>query len=254
MYSREINGVRAMLCCPTYGPVEPLIQKSLRVAMMTASNHGLKWAGDVSPDHMAFGTARNQAAQAAFDFPDTTDGIIWVDSDIDLKPDHIWRLVGTATELGIDFLCGVYHKKGEPYDPVIYWYEQDLDAYYPIENYSPDFVTKISACGFGIVWTSTKCIQTIANNNEHFDEDGKWFPDTRHMPKKWKSWDGRPGLGEDFNFCDKARLSGVQLYVDTGIAPTHCGNYVGYNKDMYDKWLADNGGHLKFGNREGWRG
>jgi hypothetical protein len=250
----ELNGIRAMLCCPTYGPVEPVIQKALRVAMMSASNHGLWWAGDISPDHIDFGSGRNQAAQAAFDFPDSTDGIVWVDSDILLEPSHIWRLVGTAKEREIDFLAGVYHKKGEPYDPVIYWYEPDLDAYFPIERYEPGFVTPIGAAGFGMMWTSTKTIQAIANNKSHFEEVGRWFPDTRHMPKNWRSPDGRPPLGEDFNFCDKARMAGIQLYLDTGIMPTHCGNFLGYNRDMYLKWLKENGGHYIPPDKEGWRG
>jgi len=254
----ELKGMRAMLATPTYGPVDPFCQKALRVAMMTASNHGLWWAGDVSADKSDFGTARNQAAQACYDHPADTDGILWIDSDIVCEPDTILKLLGDARRNNVEFLSGVYHKKAPPYEPVIYWYNKDLDAYYLIENYEGNFVSPAGpdggACGFGLVWTATSVIQAIKHNEAHWDEWGKWFPDTRHMPKGWRSHDGRPGLGEDFNFCDKARMAGVRLHIDTGCSVGHRGDGTVYDKAMYQKWLDEHGGHFKPPDPEAWRG
>lgn len=250
----ELKGISAMLACPTYGPVDPFCQKMLRVAMMSAGNRGLRWAGDVSADKQDFSTARNMAAQTLFDFPDSADGIVWVDSDIVLEQDSIIKLVGTAKRNNIDFLCGVYYKKGEPYDPVVYWYDPELDVYLGIENFALDMVVPISACGFGFVWTSTKTIQAIADNKAYFDEHGKWFPDTRHLPKGSRTPDGRHPFGEDFNFCDKARMAGIQLHMDTGLQLGHKGDGTVFDRAKYLQWLADNGGHLKPLDKERWRG
>ena len=197
---QELKGLRAMLASPTYGPVDPFCQKTLRTAMMSASNHGLFWAGDVSPDKQGFGTARNMAAQSLVDHPDDADGIVWVDSDIVLENDSLLKLLGTVRRTGYDFVCGIYHKKGAPYDPVIYWYEPDLDSYCSVESFNPGFVTEIGACGFGFVWTGIKVLLAIQANKKHFDNEGKWFPDTRYLPKESKAPDGRPPFGEDFNF------------------------------------------------------
>ena len=251
---RELDGVTAMMAIPTYEPVHPQCAKMVRIAMMGASNHGIRWAGDSSAHKMDFATTRNMAATSLYDHPESADGIIWIDSDILVQPDSIIKLIGDAKYNGFDFLCGVYHKKGEPYDPVIYGYDEDLDGYTGVENYSLDVITKIGACGFGFVWTSTECIMAIANNKKHWDDHGKWFPDTRHNAKGWRSFDGRPPMGEDFNFCDKARLAGVQLYVDTGIQLGHKGDGTVFDRAKYLQWLADNGGHLKPLEEERWRG
>lgn len=251
---QELKGLRAMLSSPTYGPVDPFCQKTLRAAMMSASNHGLWWAGDISPDKQGFGTARNMSAQSLADHPDDADGILWVDSDIVLGNDSILKLLGSVRRTGYDFMCGVYHKKGEPFDPVIYWYDPDLDAYLSVENYNPGFITPIGACGFGLVWTGVRVIQAVAANAAHFDNEGKWFPDTRYLPKGSKAPDGRPPFGEDFNFCDKARMAGCQLYVDTGVLVGHKGDGTIFDRNHYLKWLAENGGHYKPPDLEAWRG
>jgi hypothetical protein len=246
---KELEGLTASLASPAYGPIDPDCQKSLRVAMMSASNHGLHWAGDISTNKQKFSSARNMAAQEVFDNPSATDGIVWVDSDQMLEADSILRLLSDMRANKLDFVCGIYHKKAEPFDPTIYYYLEDLDKYTVIENYSvdPPFCAPIGACGFGMVWTSTKLIQTIAAMPCFDAESGRWFPDTRDMPEDWVGPDGRPGFGEDFSFCDKARRAGFQLYVDTGVCVGHKGDGTIFDRRCYLQWLEAHGGHLHDG-------
>ena len=250
---RELEGLTAMMAMPSYEHIHPGIAKCVRVAMMTASNHGLRWAGDVSAHKLDFGTTRNMAAQSLFDHPKDADGIIWVDTDILLEPDSILKLLGDVRSYDLDFLCGVYHKKGEPYDAVFYGYDEVVDSYRGVESYGLNLLLRVYACGFGFVWTSFHTIDAMFQNKAHWDDSGKWFPDTRHMPQGWRSWDGRPPMGEDFNFCDKARMAGIKLYVDTGIQLGHMGDGTIFNRNKYLDYLEKNGGKLPKLDKDRWR-
>lgn len=253
---KELDGLRAMLVSPTYGPPPTSCSKSLRVSMMTASNHGIYWTGDASPDKQGWSSARNMAAQTGVDNSDSTDGIVWVDSDIVLEADSVLKMLVNVLKHRLDFVTGVYHKKAPPYEPVIFGYEDDVDSYLTVEQYpvDPPQLLAIGACGFGFVWTSTKLLKAISEMKDFNPDVGMWFPDTRDMPVGWRGPDGRPGMGEDFSFCDKARRAGYQLYVDTGCLVEHMGDGTAFGRAMYLKWLEENGGHFKPPDRKAWRG
>ena len=234
---QELKGLKALLVCPSYGPIDPLCQKQLRAAMMSASNHGLYWSGDASCDHQKFSDSRNNSAAVLSENPDYADGIMWVDSDILLKPDSILKLLVGMRRMEVDFVTGVYHKKAPPYEPVMFCWEDDLKRYLLVDNYTPgEYLQPIGSCGFGFVWTSGKVIQTIAKMDDFEPKAGRWFPDTRDLPK---------GMGEDFNFCDKARRAGIQLHVHLGCLVEHMGDGTVFGREDYIRWLAANGGHYK---------
>jgi hypothetical protein len=222
MIGQELKGVKALLVTPTYGPVDPDAQKSLRVAMMTAANHGLNWAGDASPDRMTYGYARNKAAQVLFDFPDLADGIMWVDSDIMVDPMAITRLVETAVSNKVDFATGIYHKRAGNYEPLIYHFDPIKEKFFIIPEYPENTFMKVGGCGFGFVWTGVNCL-TQMSKHPTFDSKRGWFPDMRDMG----------GFGEDLNFCYKAIQCGVQLYADTGVQVGHLGDAVAYGREHY---------------------
>lgn len=215
---RELEGITAILAVPTYGPVDPKYSIAVRAAMMSASNRGLRWSGDASPDRMDFATARNTVAQQAMDAD--ADGVIWVDSDIEPEPLSIARLVNSAKDL--DFVTGVYHKRGWPHEPVMYHYNPDLKRFFVIEGYPENSFLKIGGCGFGFVWTSTKMIRAIAEHKD-FSKKRGWFPDDRHSG----------GFGEDMSFCYAANNAGFNLFVDTGIQVGHDGIW---RKDYLKAW------------------
>lgn len=208
-----LSGMRVSLAVPSYGSLEPLCAKSVRVAMMSASNHGLKWAGDPSPDRLGWSAARNIVAETAYLDRASTTGIVWIDADSVVPPDGILRLLDVAKRNDYDFVSGVYHRRLPPYEPVIYRYEPELDRYLYAVFYPPNQLVPMAGCGFGFVYTSTRLLTRI-HDSPHFTTKRGWFPDDRSSG----------GLGEDLSFCAAARREGVQLYVDTGIQVGHLGD------------------------------
>jgi len=219
----ELAGLRAAICVPTTGHIEPLCEKDLRVGMMVAANHGLSWTADCSPDRQGYGPGRNAAAQSIFEAgSDLADGIMWVDSDIRQQPSDIFNLLLAARQFNAEFATGIYHQRQPPNRPVFYeWREKDKKfstAYsYPKNTFAP-----VGGCGFGFVWTSLKCLQEIAKNGE-FDPFSGWFADKRDFG----------GFGEDLNFCYLALRSDIQLYAHTGVQVGHSGDPLVITEDTY---------------------
>jgi len=218
--SKPLDGLTAILVSPTYGGVDPICVRSLRVAVMSASSRGLKWAGDASPDRMTYGLARNVSAAILRKEPAVADGILWVDSDIHCQPDSIIRLLTTARTYKLDFLTGIYHSRKPPNLPVIY-HRAENGKYLQCVDYPKETTLSLDACGFGFVWTASNVINRIADSPAFTSKEG-WFPDRRDVG----------GFGEDISFCDLARQAGVQLYVDTGVQ-------VGHSGDTQVIWEAD---------------
>ena len=208
MKGKELEGMKAILVTPTYGNVDPLCAKDLRVAMMTASNHGLEWAGDASPDRVGFSAARNEGANLTWLLgKGNLDGAMWVDSDIRMKPDDILRLLDSVRKYDAEFVTGVYHLRGALYHPVFYNFSKSKQKFQPYTDYPPAAFYPVEGCGFGFVWTSWALLDKIRNSGEFKTEEG-WFPDKRDMDD---------GFGEDLEFCKRAMDVGVQLYVNTSV-------------------------------------
>ena len=209
----ELIGKKAVLACPSYGPIDPDCVKSVRIAIMHSVSRGLHWVGDASPDRMMFSTARNTVAQFLYENPGEADGVLWIDSDIIVPKEAISRLLtNTVYEPGIDFITGVYHQRLPVHNPVFYNFNHEKKTFQPAEEYPLDTIGAIDGCGFGFVWTSTRVFKAI-RELKTFDPKGGWFADKRDVG----------GFGEDLSFCYQAKLAGIQLWVDTGIIVGHSG-------------------------------
>lgn len=209
----ELFGVRAAVAVPSYGHVDPRCAKSIRVAIMHATNRGLKFHGDISVDRMGWAAARNTIAQQAIDAGDGLDGVIWFDSDILAAPDTISRLVDDALRIPADFVSGVYHQRDPYHNPVFYHYDPEKVVFQPATDYALNAIFPAGGCGFGCVWTSVALLRAIASLPD-FTPKGGWFPDKRDIG----------GFGEDLAFCDLARRAGFRLWVDSGVQVGHVGD------------------------------
>lgn len=199
-----MNRVKVAFASITYGPVDPRIVASQRVAIMHAARHGnVDWVGDVSPNREKFDVARNHVAKVACDdIEKDTDYVFWVDSDIELPADAISRLVSH----GDPFVTGIYFQRLEPHYPLV-----AIQLPTPKKDYSGSFQWIIKwpenayfpadGCGFGCVLTSVKLLRDI--NQE-------WFKYER--------------FSEDFDFCVKARKLGYKLMVDSNVLCGHLGD------------------------------
>lgn len=206
------GGIKLAMCIPSYGHLEPSCEKDVRAAMMVASLYGVVWVGDVSPDRMGYSSARNQVAQAVLDSPDI-DGVMWIDSDMRIEPGDVARLMISARAFNAEFVTGVYHKRGEPYDPVFYTWSKRKKVFQSFEDYPINMFAPIEGCGFGFVYTHRSVLEAIAKHPS-FDKRRGWFPDDRD----------NGGMGEDLNFCKQAMTAEKQLYVNTAIILAHSGD------------------------------
>jgi len=214
---KPLHGMKAILVVPTYGPVDPLCSKSVRVAVMVAANRGLEWVGDASSDKMTYSLTRNIAAQSLFtgSLGCEADGIMWVDSDIVPNPGDIANLLQSAKSYNEPFVTGIYHQREGNLMPVIYDYDKKVKGYRQMVNYPERVVFPVDGCGFGFCWTGVGVIKKIATLKMFNSKKGLWFPDTR---------DSKNGYGEDLSFCYMAAQAGFQLYANTAIQVGHLGS------------------------------
>ena len=208
----DIKDMKIVLSSQTYGPVNPVTNKYLRVAIMYAANRGMLWAGDASVDRYSYGKARNVATQYALNEQPDADGIMWVDSDIKPQPHQIAQLLHKVRHAKLDFLTGVYFQREGVHNPVFHAWNEDMQTFQPAEAYPPNTLGKADGCGFGFVFTSLKLMRDVAFS-KNFEPETGWFPDRRDAG----------GSGEDLSFCLMAKDAGHQLYVDTGIIVEHEG-------------------------------
>lgn len=224
----KLSGLKLLLCCPTYGPTDPLPQSQLRVAVMNTAANGVEWQGEVSPDKLGFSYARNVAAQSLMDMPEAN-GLMWVDSDIHQQPWQMTALLESALHYGATFVTGVYHQRKPPHDPVFYKYNKHRDRFNAVRSYEPNAFAPTDACGFGFVYTHRSVIEAVAKS-KLFDRKKGWFPDQRYDD----------GFGEDIAFGRLAMFAGQQLYVNTGVIVGHAGDpAVYYPKDQIVEGRAD---------------
>lgn len=231
----DVSGMKVVLSSQTYGPVNAITSKRLRVAVMHAANRGVKWCGDASVDRMAYGVARTTAVQYTFKNYNDANGIMWVDSDIKCEPDSITRLLDQANHNKLDFVSGVYFQREGVHNPVFHQWNPDREHFQPAETYPPNCLGELKGggCGFGFVYTSLKMLSDIANST-HFDMEVGWFPDKRDVG----------GSGEDLSFCRMAYFCGYSLWVDTGIQVGHEAAQTYITEADYlrekDIWIKDN--------------
>ena len=191
--------MKLVFVSPTYGPVDSAAIRYQRAAIMHATNHGVTWVGDMSPERMKFDAARNNAVRSVLTNCPEAEAIFWCDSDVILPVDAISRLANS----GLDFITGIYFQRYPPHWPLISYFNQyggydGKGAFAWYTDWPANTIAPIDGCGFGCVLTSTKMLMSM---------DAPWFTFER--------------FSEDFDFCLRAKKSGFQLHVDTGILCGH---------------------------------
>lgn len=202
---------KIVLAHPCYGPLDPEVNKSLRVAMMSAAGVA-EWVGDVSTIREGWVGARNRAAKAALEDAPDCDGIVWVDDDVLLPPTAIKRLVSYDK----DFVTGIVFQKFGDLNPLVAVWKGNGFAWW--RTFPENVLAPADGCGFGCVYTSTKMLRDIAKLPD-FKADG-WFnqfPANHFGQQK----DPDQPMSEDFSFCMRAKQAGYQLYADTGLLCAH---------------------------------
>jgi hypothetical protein len=204
---------KVVLAHPCYGPLQPEVNKSLRVALMSAAQVA-EWVGDVSTIREGWVGARNRAVKGALEDAPDCDGIVWVDDDVMLPPTGIKRLLS----YDLDFVTGIVHQKMGDYWPLVAKWQGNGFAWF--RELPENVLAPVDGCGFGICYTSTKMLRDIQKLPD-FKKDG-WFNQfpANHFGKQVEA-DSETAMSEDFSFCMRAKAAGYQLYADTGLICGH---------------------------------
>jgi hypothetical protein len=204
---------RIVLAHPCYGPLDPEINKALRVAMMSAARVA-EWVGDVSTIREGWVGARNRAALAALEDAPRADGIVWVDDDVLLPSTAIKRMLS----YGHDFVTGMVFQKFGDFNPLVARWSGTGMGWW--KEYPENSLIPADGCGFGCCYTSTDLLRAIQKLPD-FKKDG-WFNQfpANHFGKQLEA-DSETAMSEDFSFCMRAKAAGFQLYADTGLLCSH---------------------------------
>jgi glycosyltransferase involved in cell wall biosynthesis len=231
--------VKIVLAHPSYGPLDSEVNKALRVAMMSAAQVA-EWVGDVSTIREGWVGARNRAVKAALEDAPDCDGVIWVDDDVLLPPTAIKRLVS----YGQDFVTGIVFQKFGDLNPLVAKWVGNGFSWW--REFPENVLAPADGCGFGCCFTSTKMLRAIAelptdrvSGKAYFKKDG-WFNQfpANHFGKQIDA-DSEQAMSEDFSFCMRAKMSGFQLFADTGLLCSHMIGPKFSTKRTYDKYWAE---------------
>lgn len=155
--------------------------------------------------------ARNTLAKQAVD--GRFDRVLWLDSDMDFKPDMLVNLMRDMDDNNLEIVGGIYFSRKEPVVPVVYqkvgyYHDDEQDTVTPCAlnyyEYPKDELFPCEGIGFGAVLMTTDLIKKV--------QDKYGLPFSPIL-----------GFGEDLSFCIRARDVGATIMCDSRIKVGHVG-------------------------------
>lgn len=155
--------------------------------------------------------ARNTLAKQAVD--GGFDRVLWLDSDMDFKPDMLINLMQDMDDNNLEIVGGIYFSRKEPVVPVVYqkvgyYHDDEQDTVTPCAlnyyEYPKDELFPCEGIGFGAVLMTTDLIIKV--------QDKYGLPFSPIL-----------GFGEDLSFCIRARDVGATIMCDSRIKVGHVG-------------------------------
>ena len=206
---------RRVVLVPAYATIDPVCERGLRAL----EDRG--WVVRRSFGDAAIDAARSQLATDAL--ADGFDVLAWIDGDIRFDPDDLETLC--AHEL--PFVAAIYPKKGlrELACHVLPGTEE-------ITCGAGGGLLEVRYVGFGFVVTRRALYDAMQAStlldlpvcNTHFGRPlVPWF-----MPAVVETGNGGWYLREDYAFCERVRVAGVPILVDTRVRLRHVGPH-GYS-------------------------
>lgn len=164
--------------------------------------------------------ARNTLAKQAVD--GGFDRVLWLDSDMDFKPDMFVNLMRDMDDNNLEIVGGIYFSRKEPVVPVVYqkvgyYHDDEQDTVTPCAlnyyEYPKDELFPCEGIGFGAVLMTTDLIKKV--------QDKYGLPFSPIL-----------GFGEDLSFCIRARDVGATIMCDSRIKVGHVGLRI-YTEEHY---------------------
>lgn len=164
--------------------------------------------------------ARNLLTLTAIE--DDFDYVLWIDSDMQFRPDLLNALLEDASLVNADIVAPVCFKRRMPTEPCLFSRidppAKDADGKLMPQvevyaDYPQDRLFFAAGCGFGICLTDVRILKLV------WDMFGPAF-----SPLPWAS--------EDISFCWKARQAGGAIYADSRIKTGHIGQAI-FTEELY---------------------
>ena len=133
------------------------------------------------------------------------DWLFQIDSDETFEPDMLLRMIQLFDGNKLDVLCGLYHMKQAPHNPVLYQYQEG--EYKAILNWGQRDEVRllpIGAAGAG-------CLLVRRSVFDRMRAEFNCEPFDACPPYKW----------DDFNFFERCRRMGIQAYCAPLIEAEH---------------------------------
>ena len=145
---------------------------------------------------------RNQCVEGAKGYG--SKWLMFIDADMVFPDDGIMRLI----EHDVDIVGGTYFGKGESHNLMASVSSKD-EFYKPIEEWEEGQLMPVTTLGTGFMLIKMHVFDKIKEPYFNFGANK------------------RGGVvGEDYTFCEKARLAGFKVFLDTGLLLGHVGEYI----------------------------
>ena len=208
----SLEGRKLFVAIPTYdGKLSIKLAYTLAALMPLAMQHGMSVKlGHVSGCSIIT-MARNMLVDQFLD-SECTD-LLFIDSDVLAKPEDILRLMAQSGDK--DVTAGSYPRRAK--DKKFF-----MDLYFD-DNGELEFdgaMMRIQRVGTGFMLIRRHVIERIAaNSDKYLGQDGVGQVANVF---EFSMQDGK-FVGEDYTFCDKARIEGYKVWLDVEISLPHVG-------------------------------
>jgi len=129
--------------------------------------------------------------------------LAFMDTDQIYPQDGLMRLL----DHDLPFVSAVVHRRYEPFDPILYWYEKEVDEFIhaPLDLCYTGKLLSVDATGQGFNVTKMETFLDVGLKD--------WF--------KIETKENGDTVGEDISFCNKLRGKGIEMYADTAVQVKH---------------------------------
>lgn len=207
-----------VLARPLYGPPVPFHCKSVLREIVVAERRGHRMMAELSPVGSHLIAARNQVVKAYLrsDLHETTDGVLWVDSDISfLEAGMLADFLAGVKAQKLHLAAGCYYVKSGDHRPTWGGFGERDDSGVVTRLHDSDGFRIISwrdgpdlegweripqgACGFGLAWTSKELLRYLGPGDATQTSGNGPFTKVPDIAEP----------GDDYSFC--ARVAALEM-------------------------------------------
>lgn len=146
------------------------------------------------------------------------DYVLWLDSDVVFNPNQLTKLISRINDFKLSCLSGVYFSRHGNNNPM-FCYGNIENGFQFHNEIIPNKIIEVDAVGFGFFLIPIKTILYYVSKYKPTEwfESNKWFPESVAPHNRIYV------VGEDLDWCVKAKQIGIKISVDTSVLLNHNG-------------------------------